>query len=894
MSNELLKTPQEFIDEESDNLKNYLKENSDVQINKLGIIGFFINLLGNIRYDSTQYYQKLFMESNVSTAVDENNLYIHSSIFGYTPLLATPSTAEGSFTFDFANLPNSNVSKRTVIVKNINFEIDGIYFKTNVDYKFVEEDDTYYCIVYFEDGSIKYVPASSSSIEVPFYNMYQNIEETEIIEIPSYDLYSFYNYKLDISPYYLSNLQIYIKEESSLDNELYSLKLVKYLSNSSSKDYFLNILSTNIFNIEFGSGINGKHIPNSTATIVKTLTLGEQGHLNNDITINVSPTTTISLNSFNDIANEFESSGNISNKLLLVNFLYSHSGNNPNSGEELRKDVLKFIQTRNFLINKTDYENLTTIDDNEFIYVFKKSMIQRNDFYLYQVLRDSLQLPIKSLCYNVSKLDIDSSITGLTLSETIETDGNLTGEYTYTVLASNNFHISIAVNDTITVSGGNNAVSISWDEFSLAQYYIIVIYDGSDYRFLKTTNTTLIDIGQDSNCINNFYINSIETDDNFSWENSYIFYPVFTISDIEFISPFIYKYNSFMNWFDGYIFNNNFILLFSRYEKSIDDTYTIPNFQLQIKYDYYNKYTKLSIISTQDCSDYSIKISISNTTVQNELITISEDNNYYYYYENEDTNGLLLDSHYIEINIYLTDALDETLVTFKTDNFSQLLSVTDQLKLINYLDENDNNNIIDIPLIEKDIYDNNQEYYNNRLYNIINQSQISINRFPTDEIQYRFSNTYYISNIYLRNITVQEYNFDLILPLNLNISITYDNNYLSNNSLNLTVEKDNLYLEIANKLQNEYTGNIIKFYNSHIVDFVHNKPFVKTLTVEVVDSNDTTISSGIEIYDNDTILKNLQEDTYDTDEYNAKLNIINYNPHYFWWDVDNINITYNY
>jgi hypothetical protein len=238
--------------------------------------------------------------------------------------------------------------------------------------------------------------------------------------------------------------------------------------------------------------------------------------------------------------------------------------------------------------------------------------------------------------------------------------------------------------------------------------------------------------------------------------------------------------------------------------------------------------------------------------------------------------------------------LDETLVTFKTDNFSQLLSVTDQLKLINYLDENDNNNIIDIPLIEKSIYDDNQEYYNNRLYNIINQSQVSINRFPTDEIQYRFLNTYYISNIYLRNITIQEYNFDLILPLKLNISIIYDTNYLNNNSLNLTVEKDNLYLEIANKLQNEYTGNIIKFYNSHIIDFIHNKPFVKTLTVEVIDSNDTVISSGIEIYDNDTILKNLQEDTYDTDEYNAKLNIINYNPHYFWWDVDNINITYNY
>jgi len=68
---ELLKTPQDFIDEETENIKTYLADHNDVQVNKLGIIGFMMNLLGNIRYDSTQYYQKLFIESNASTARDE-------------------------------------------------------------------------------------------------------------------------------------------------------------------------------------------------------------------------------------------------------------------------------------------------------------------------------------------------------------------------------------------------------------------------------------------------------------------------------------------------------------------------------------------------------------------------------------------------------------------------------------------------------------------------------------------------------------------------------------------------------------------------------------------------------------------------------------------------------
>ena len=62
----------------------------------------------------------------------------------------------------------------------------------------------------------------------------------------------------------------------------------------------------------------------------------------------------------------------------------------------------------------------------------------------------------------------------------------------------------------------------------------------------------------------------------------------------------------------------------------------------------------------------------------------------------------------------------------------------------------------------------------------------------------------------------------------------------------------------------------------------------------VKDSDNTTIPSGLEIYENDIVMQNLQEDSMSTDELSNKLNIANYNPYYFWWDVNNITVNYNF
>jgi len=104
-----------------------------------------------------------------------------------------------------------------------------------------------------------------------------------------------------------------------------------------------------------------------------------------------------------------------------------------------------------------------------------------------------------------------------------------------------------------------------------------------------------------------------------------------------------------------------------------------------------------------------------------------------------------------------------------------------------------------------------------------------------------------------------------------------------------------LYLAIANKLQESYTGHNIVFYDSKMIDFIHNERlFIKSIGVSVTDSNLNSIDSGIEVVDEDTIMDNIQSDSFDTDEGNTKTNITYYNPSYWWWDVDNITINYEF
>jgi len=84
----------------------------------------------------------------------------------------------------------------------------------------------------------------------------------------------------------------------------------------------------------------------------------------------------------------------------------------------------------------------------------------------------------------------------------------------------------------------------------------------------------------------------------------------------------------------------------------------------------------------------------------------------------------------------------------------------------------------------------------------------------------------------------------------------------------------------ADWLQNTHTGTEIGFYNSQVVDLIHtDQEWIKSVSVVLTDSVGTEIPSGLETISDEVGLKNISDD---------KLGIVTYTPHFWFWDIDNI------
>jgi len=353
-----------------------------------------------------------------------------------------------------------------------------------------------------------------------------------------------------------------------------------------------------------------------------------------------------------------------------------------------------------------------------------------------------------------------------------------------------------------------------------------------------------------------------------------------------------------MNWYNGYLFYDDFIMLFSRTMEKLQN-HVIPQFQLNILYNYEKFRTEFYVISPQSSEDYAILVTIPGTSINKQQAVRLDENEFYIEYT-DGLYGIFSDPIIFEIEIYYSDESDVILSDLgmlaraETSEFYQLQRVADQLKLLNYITETNEEYVLSIPVIEKEKYLSHRVNVDLEVLSNIYKNNIEGRRFPNDEVQYRFMNTDVIKSLYLKCSTIQHYEFDLKLPLQLSVQIIYDSEYLKSNLVDLPKEKENLYLEIAKLLQNEYSGNEITFYNSQLIDFIHsNRPFFKSVEVLITDSSDTIITNGIESYDEEQTMENIQNEINDNIHL-KKIDILSYFPHFFYWDVDNIQFTYSF
>lgn len=952
------RSPQEFISYYSNTLKNEL-EVYDLQINKLGFIGFLLNLLGHTNYDAKQYYDSLFKEAFVATSQETENLYFHASTYGYLPTFAVPSIASGEIVFDFALLSNMlpGVIKREVIIGGddilIGFESEGYKFLSDSKYKFIQTLNGYSSIITTKEGKVTQLPSANSEIHAPFQGFSQYEEETFDITLPNYDFGTYYPYVIEISDGHIADLRVWVQTKNSSVVEEYDVNYIKYFEESFSKTVFLRKLTSKKFVLEFGSGIRGAFIPSATITIKVITTKGKSGNLSKKSTLSTSNYLTIINYYDSSYSNKIETlPSTTASKYMKMNFSYSIDGKNPLSGDELRYDVVNHIQSYDMLVSEKDFYNIAQKYLTDFKFLFKKSNMSSNTFYLCRSFRDKYQLVCPTSNQTVKK--IDGSLSAINLTTTIQDSGQLDPKIIdYIIIPSDGFNVaSESILPTIDLTprktlipeefafeNGSNTVlcsnQLAYDAFSIDDYiiaegapvsqslkiiskddtteFILTLesnYEGDNFvgqaEIYQPTSVLIEwDVVEDANkyivykqvdgiyyCADTYENNIIDDGTNFNLCEyplipNLIHFPKFMVGGKEMISPFLYKWNDFMNWYDGYLLYDSFTAYFSETKNTGLENYDIPVLYFFIQYDYLNKKTYIDLKSHQDISAFVFEITISERSIYNQSFVNIDTTTWRYEYSDE--NGIFWDSFHIEL--YARKGSDQSFEG-STYAINQIYDIKDELNVLNYqmfvysgpsvLDHIDDY-IINIPLIGYDEFIDDSQYYLDKIKQFIVDYNIEGRRMVSDNLQFRFLDTVNVSSYYLENFTVQEYDsFDINLPLKLDININVDSDIVVDQKINLAEKKDAFLLLTADWLQKNHTATNISFYNSQVVDLIHtDQSWIKSVSVVLKDSSGTIIPNGIETLPDIEGLEKISSD---------KLGIIKYSSWFWYWDVDNISI----
>lgn len=890
------KTLSDFIKNQETQLKEYLEQN-DLQINKLGVIGFFINLLGNTTFDVKQYYDKLFQESFLSTSREDYNILMHASKYGFNPSYASPSVASGNFIFDFTKMPRpaSDVEKREVIFYDIKFNVDGYVFTSDTQYKFVREKDNYYCVVTnLEEGYSEYVSSSGPLIEAPFFSVKQVSKQRETLKIQNYEYGNFYPYEIELDDGYFSDIIVKVRdpeETGSYDDPekwpQYKLVHRKH-AGYSEKVAFLKRLGARRVLIEFGSGNIGTYVPNTNALIKLYKTQGSKGNVQVETETSFEKTTKVTATDYkiNEDTGEETSVNSFSASSVLkmgkIEFFYSEGGEDLLVGEDLRDKALEYAQSRDNLLSEKDFYNIGKKHYDDFKFTFKKFQILENTFYLHKCFRDQYYFPIKSTSLTIPVID-KSTVPSLSGSVYSEDEGLKSGEWEFYIVATDGFNDTEKSDTvTLTVDDTDNAVNLSWDIVENANSYFIYgkHEDDDNYRRWKVIGSEEDNLKEDDGGGGTYIL------DVSNRESKISFNPVFAVNDKEFISPFVYKFNEFMNWYDGYILKDNLIInindIYSEDQKNID----LPVFFFNVWYHYGKSITSVDLKSTSDISEYDFYLSIEEEGINDESLDEIDENTYRYEFSDSD-HGIFWDKISLKLEVFSSSG--SFVIKLKTKQFYQIIDIKDQLKIINHtLDSSEK--IIGIPVIDRDKYREDSEYYLDKIDNYLDDVSFSENRLITDNINFSFLNTYKISSKFLKHITTQKYDsFDIVLPLKLSVEMYVSRENIRKNNINIEDEREKIEEELIDLLQEKYTGTEITFYNTHIVDFIHDNDFVKYVKVKLKDSEDTTIDDGLEIREINDIINSINDDG-SLSSVEKKETILEYTPPYFYWDFDNIEI----
>jgi hypothetical protein len=838
-----LSTPEEFIKHYYDQLKIDLNS-VDLQISKVGLIGYILNLMGNLQYDIKQYYNYLFNEAFPISAIDNANLIEHSTLFGFNYDLAVPATLNGSINFNLDALlsPTINVIKREIHINSASFILNSMQYVM----------DSKYVIIMVKTNSIMNwfvqvtnINGEKTNFPITYTNAYASIIDfnqykqfDEIFSVPLYKFNSFYPIKIKVpNDQDICSISVRIQEINNDYEQDFEIRNIKNFSESNDNHVFYRIYENEqgkILLIELGSGVHGKYIPRSTVTISVKTTYGEKGNIGihnikkeitNDITIFDYYSTT-------DV-NEIRLTSRDFINLQIVN---GSGGKNILKQEKLRTSLIEYIQNRDNLISETDYRQIIGKVFEYYTVMFKKSTLHENIIYIYIDILDKYLKPIYTNTKAISYIDFVS-------------EPNI--EY----IIRNSYDI-------------------------LETYIINPIFDDNGkqlicpFIFKKNPNISSFSALLLKHNYSQYYTSIIENDVSrlLATVVGSSLHRTFTYTKV---LPLIY-------------------LEIKLEFEDVGETESICR-------------TIFSVKSTSDISGYGFKLTIANLNISEEEMIFEEGSNisanYIHYGLTSDiftaTINIFDDVSYTTEDAPVTiKNMVLNILDLKFEGVQYLLDLEDifRLKTIIYRNENSEleHLLINVPLIDNDQFNSNKDYIINTLYTRLKSLDISNIRMVTDDPQLRFLNSNYITSDYLKILCPlgPQYDFNLYLPLKVFINLTFIKSYVLINKIDIVVEVENIKYEISKFLNSEKTGPNFYFYKSTIDDIIHNFPSVKGADVFITDktgyrdSNNNILGQYIP---NGNLIVSSQDDLIDR---MTKDQILKYCPTLFWWDINNISIYY--
>jgi len=450
-----LKTPDDFIKTYQDQLKDITQSNN-IQISKVGFIGYFLNILGELQYDVKQYYDFLFMESFPITATQSTNLKLHSQLHNYDILNAKPALLNGDISININSINNltGSIVSRKINIVDLDFWIDDLHYVSdstiNLEIARINGELIYTAEILTPTDQKLYTINPVSPI-IPITETYQRETEEQVHFIPNYSYGTHYTLEIPLDDIQLETIEVFI------DGVQYETRTTKLNANADDLIVFFEVLSDGVLKITTGSGIQGFHVPNTELILNLITTKGSKGNIGKISVLDVAGTMTVLDYDVGGVLLPTQRYPDIQS-VITLNISDGIGGKDALTGDALRKELISHIQTKDNLVSETDFKNILDSIFSVFDFIFKKTDLMDNNIYCYVPLYDDFLIPLCTLTQNVDEPEFVSQVIGdfIPYPEFVINGKDMISPFVYRLNTLYNRYDAFVLNEEVTFNITSN------------------------------------------------------------------------------------------------------------------------------------------------------------------------------------------------------------------------------------------------------------------------------------------------------------------------------------------------------------------------------------------------------------------------------------------------------